>query len=109
MPSERILVVEDEADILEIIAYNLTREGFKVISSRDGEQGLRLARIERPDLILLDLMLPSLDGLEICRVLKGDSATVSTPIIGAQHSECVGFPAVEFASQRHAQKRGRLS
>ncbi len=81
MSGEKILVVEDEADILEIIAYNLGREGFKVVSSRDGEEGLELAVRERPDLILLDLMLPGMDGIQVCRSLREDPVTAETPIV----------------------------
>ena len=75
---ERILVVEDEPDILEVIRHNLAREGFRVTPSRDGEQGLESARKEAPDLILLDLMLPGLDGLGLCRRLRRQS---SLPIL----------------------------
>ena len=78
---ERILVVEDEPDILEVIRHNLAREGFRVTPSRDGEQGLESARKEAPDLILLDLMLPGLDGLEVCRRLKQDPLTRSVPVL----------------------------
>ena len=81
MSDEKILVVEDEADILEIIAYNLGREGFRVVSSRDGEEGLELAEREDPDLILLDLMLPGMDGIEVCRRLKEDESAAGVPII----------------------------
>ena len=77
----RILVVEDEADIAELISYNLEREGYQVIARADGEQGLVTAQRELPDLILLDLMLPSMDGVEICRQLKTDSATRHIPVI----------------------------
>lgn len=66
MKSKKVIVIEDEADILEVIEYNLAREGFRVLSSRDGEEGLRLIKKETPDLVLLDLMLPGLDGIEIC-------------------------------------------
>jgi DNA-binding response OmpR family regulator len=81
MSHERIVVIEDEADILEVLEYNLRREGYQVRSSLDGEDGLGLVRRENPDLVLLDLMLPGLDGIEICRALKSDSVTSSIPII----------------------------
>jgi two-component system phosphate regulon response regulator PhoB len=77
----RIVVIEDEADILEVIRYNLAREGYKVITSRDGEEGLATVRKEAPDLLLLDLMLPGLDGIEICRRLKEDPVTRPIPIV----------------------------
>jgi two-component system alkaline phosphatase synthesis response regulator PhoP len=81
MPSGKILVVEDESDILEVIQYNLEREGYAVLTSMDGSEGLSMARSESPDLLLLDLMLPGMDGLEICRRLKEDSLTRTVPVI----------------------------
>ncbi len=81
MQKEKIVAIEDESDILEVIAYNLSREGYEVISARDGEKGLRIIKREQPDLVLLDLMLPGLDGLEVCRLLKSDPVTDSIPII----------------------------
>jgi two-component system phosphate regulon response regulator PhoB len=78
---ERIVVIEDEADILEVLQYNLTREGYRVATSRDGEAGLQCVRDENPDLVLLDLMLPGIDGIEICRRLKADPTTASVPIM----------------------------
>lgn len=83
-PAKRIahvLVIEDEADISELIAYNLEREGYQVTTRADGEAGLNQARREVPDLILLDLMLPSMDGIEVCRNLKSESATKHVPVI----------------------------
>ncbi len=76
-----IVVIEDESDILEVLKYNLEREGYRVRTCRDGESGLRLVREENPDLVLLDLMLPSLDGIEICRRLREDPVTRSLPVI----------------------------
>jgi len=81
MANTQIVIVEDEPDILEVLRYNLRREGFKVESSMDGVQGLRLVQNLVPDLVLLDLMLPGLDGLEICRVLKSDQSSRHIPII----------------------------
>ncbi len=81
MALTKILVVEDEADILEVIEYNLKREGYRVICVPDGEEGVAMARSTAPQLILLDLMLPGLDGIEVCRRLKGDSVTGDIPII----------------------------
>jgi two-component system alkaline phosphatase synthesis response regulator PhoP len=78
---QKIVVVEDEPDILEIIEYNLAREGFRVITSRDGAEGLKKIRSELPDLVLLDLMLPGLDGLEICRRLRADEVTRALPVV----------------------------
>ena len=81
MKKPKIVVIEDEVDILEVITYNLSKEGFDVCSALDGEEGLALIKKEVPDLVLLDLMLPGLDGIEICRKLKTDYSTRSIPII----------------------------
>ena len=81
MAKERILVVDDEEDILELIGYNLAREGYRTETAKDGETALEKARRDTPDLILLDLMLPGIDGLEVCRLLKGDPLTSSIPVM----------------------------
>jgi DNA-binding response OmpR family regulator len=78
---ETVLVIEDESDILEVIEYNLRREGFEVQSSREGREGLRMVRGEMPSLLLLDLMLPGVDGIEICRQVKADPATRQIPVL----------------------------
>jgi len=81
MAGERILVVEDEEDILELIRYNLSKEGFKVQCVSSGEEGLTVAQNNPPDLIILDLMLPGVDGLDVCRKVKSDRRTAVIPII----------------------------
>lgn len=81
MPQEKILVVEDDKDILELITYNLEQEGYKVRTQTSGEGCLQQVRREKPDLLLLDLMLPGMDGLDICKLLKRDPETESLPII----------------------------
>ena len=81
MKRETIVVIEDESDILDVIEYNLAREGYRVRTYRDGEQGLLAVRRDAPDLVLLDLMLPGLDGLEVCRRLKQDPVTRAIPIV----------------------------
>ena len=78
---ENILVVEDEEDILELIRYNLAKEGYRVAGVGSGEEALRVVQSKRPDLIVLDLMLPGVDGLEVCRRLKGDPATESICVL----------------------------
>ena len=78
---ETILIVEDEKDIVKMLDYNLKKEGFKPLSVRNGEDAINFARSNRPDMIILDLMLPGIDGLEVCKTLKGDSKTASIPII----------------------------
>ena len=77
----KVLIVEDEANIRQLVKYNLEKESYQVIEAEDGVQGLRLAKTEKPDLVLLDLMLPQMDGLEVCRSLKGNQATAALPII----------------------------
>jgi two-component system, OmpR family, phosphate regulon response regulator PhoB len=79
--ASRILVVEDEPDILEVVLYNLKQAGFEVEAAEDGESALSRARERQPDLVLLDLMLPGIDGLEVCKLLKQDDATRGIPII----------------------------
>ncbi len=77
----KILIIEDEADIVETLEYNLKKEGFKVSKAFDGRAGLKLAKEKLPDLILLDLMLPEIDGSEVCKSLKRDPKTAAIPII----------------------------
>jgi two-component system phosphate regulon response regulator PhoB len=81
MQKERILVVEDEEDILELVRYNLAREGYQVFCVTSGEEALKIARTEPLDLIVLDLMLPGIDGLEVAKRLKNDSKTKDILII----------------------------
>lgn len=81
MPNDKILVVDDEEDILELVRYNLTREGYNVLCASTGEEGLNTAKSKLPDLIILDLMLPGIDGLDVARSLKNDSNTKDIPII----------------------------
>lgn len=78
MASEKILVVEDEKDILKLLKYNLEKEGYHVAVANNGEAGLATFQREKPDLVILDIMLPKLDGFEFCRVVRKDS---KTPII----------------------------
>ncbi len=81
MATAHILVVEDELDIQELIKYNLSREGYTVSCAATGEDGLSLAQAKQPDLVVLDLMLPGIDGLEVCRRLKKDPASENIPIV----------------------------
>ena len=76
-----ILVVDDEKDILELVSYNLQKEGFKIATSKNGEEALTLVKKESYDLIILDLMMPGIDGMELCKVLKSSQETASIPII----------------------------
>ena len=80
-PRTRVLIVEDEKDLRELLHYNLSREGFDVDITESGEKGLQLARDHRPNAVLLDLMLPRMDGLEVCRKLRSEPQTADTAII----------------------------
>ena len=81
MSGDKILIVDDEKDILELIGYNLEKEGYKILKALSGEAALRSSRLEKPDLILLDLMLPGIDGLDVLKKLKKDSKTTNIPTI----------------------------
>ena len=81
MGRESILIIEDDEDIQELVRYNLAREGYRVKAVVSAEEGLRAARAEVPDVILLDLMLPGVDGLELCRMLKADQKVRHIPVI----------------------------
>lgn len=81
MPKMTILAIEDDDDILELIKYNLNKEGFNVSGVGSGEEGVQQARVNPPDLIILDLMLPGIDGFEVCRELRSDPKTAHIPLI----------------------------
>ena len=81
MGKGKILIVEDDPDIIEMVEYNLREEGYETIAALNGEEGVKLARSKQPNLIILDIMLPVLDGFEACRTLKNNDATAHIPII----------------------------
>jgi two-component system phosphate regulon response regulator PhoB len=81
MPKERILIVDDEEDVLELVRYNLDKNGYRVETATTGEEALVKARTQLPDLMILDLMLPGIDGLEVCKNIKRDVKTQNIPII----------------------------
>jgi two-component system phosphate regulon response regulator PhoB len=92
----RVLVIEDERDITDLLAYHLNREGYETIAAHDGQEGLRKAQMLLPDLIVLDLMLPGLGGLEICRELRAGERTRRIPILiltarAEETDQVVGF------------------
>ncbi|MEN8006627.1 MAG: response regulator transcription factor [Candidatus Krumholzibacteriota bacterium] len=98
MSGEHVLIVEDEEDIAELLEYNLQRHGYIPTSVHTGEDGLNQSQEAHPDLILLDLMLPGLSGLEVCRKLKGDPGTEKIPVImltakGEEEDVIAGFDA----------------
>jgi two-component system phosphate regulon response regulator PhoB len=78
---QKILVVDDEEDILELVKFNLLKEGFSVITALTGEEAIKAVLREHPDLIILDLMLPGLNGYEVCRLLKNNPDTAAIPIV----------------------------
>lgn len=81
MSKQTILVVDDERDLLDLIEYNLKKEGFKVLKAENGEEGISKAKEHRPDLILLDIMMPKMDGLEAVEIMRKDEDLKKTPII----------------------------
>jgi two-component system phosphate regulon response regulator PhoB len=92
----KLLIVEDEADLVRTLDYNFRQAGFEVHTATSGREGLRIAAAKPPDLVLLDLMLPDLQGVEVCRMLKADPKTRATPVIiltarGEEVDRVVGF------------------
>ena len=73
MTEKSILIIEDDRNLIDVLSYNLTREGYRVVSAIDGVQGLEMARKNKPDLIILDIMLPKMSGLEVCRILRKET------------------------------------
>src|SRR4051794_650690 len=96
MAKPRVLLIEDERGLTDVLTYNLQREGFEVLVAHDGQEGLRKAQMQLPDLIILDLMLPKLGGLEVCRELRAGERTRSVPILmltakAEETDQIVGF------------------
>jgi two-component system phosphate regulon response regulator PhoB len=96
MPKPKILLIEDERSLVEVLSCNLEREGFEVLAAYDGQNGLRQAQLKLPDLVVLDLMLPQKPGLEVCRELRMSPRTRDIPIImltakSEESDELVGF------------------
>jgi two-component system phosphate regulon response regulator PhoB len=96
MSKQTILIIEDERALVEVLTYNLRKEGFEVHSATDGQDGLRRAQTTLPDLIVLDLMLPVIEGLEVCRILKSGARTRDIPLLmltarTEETDEIVGF------------------
>jgi two-component system alkaline phosphatase synthesis response regulator PhoP len=96
MAKGKILVVDDEIYIVHILDFSLGMEGYEVVTALDGEQAIEKARTQKPDLIVLDIMMPKLDGYETCKILKGDKATRDIPVIllsakGRNVDQKIGF------------------
>ena len=95
---EKILLVDDENDILEFVSYNLSKEGFQVITCNNGKEAIQIAKKENPDLIILDVMMPEMDGIETCHELRSIDKLKDTLIIflsarGEDYSQVAGFDA----------------
>jgi len=103
---KKILVVEDEPDIRELVRYNLEQAGFRVIEAEGGEAALHKVRTEQPALVVLDLMLPEGNGLEICRILRGERVTASLPIVmlTAKAAEVDRVLGLEFGADDYVTK-----
>jgi DNA-binding response OmpR family regulator len=96
MSKARILIVEDDASLAEVLDYNLTQEGYETQVATDGQQGLREIRLRCPDMVILDLMLPMIEGLEVCRLLRADPSTSNVLVLmltarAEESDELVGF------------------
>ncbi len=106
MAKKLVLAIDDEKDILKLIQYNLEREGYQVICAKTGEEGLETAHAKKPDLIVLDLMLPGMDGLEVCKLLRSDKETKNTPIImlTAKNSEVDQILGLELGATDYMTK-----
>ena len=102
----RILVVDDEPDAIELIRFNLKASGYEVLTAEDGEEAIAKARKFSPDMILLDVMIPEIDGLEVCKILRRDPATASLPIImlTAKASEIDRVLGLEFGADDYVTK-----
>jgi two-component system, OmpR family, alkaline phosphatase synthesis response regulator PhoP len=81
MAKGKILIIDDETDLIELVRYNLEKEGYAVVGAGDGESGVALIVREKPDLVIVDLMLPGMDGLELCRLLRQKPETAQIPIL----------------------------
>jgi two-component system, OmpR family, phosphate regulon response regulator PhoB len=102
----KILIIEDETDVADLLALNLRKAGFRVSTAGDGASGLQKARDDRPDFIILDLMLPKMSGLEVCRILKSDTATSQIPILmlTAKAEEVDRIVGLEFGADDYVTK-----
>lgn len=106
MSKQTLLVIDDEKDILKLLQYNLEREGYSVLSAKTGEEGLELAQNKKLDLIILDLMLPGVDGLEVCKILRANKRTQSIPVLmlTAKNSEIDQVVGLEIGASDYIAK-----
>jgi DNA-binding response OmpR family regulator len=105
-PGRKILIIEDETDVADLLTLNLRKASYKVSTAGDGVTGLQKARDDRPDFIILDLMLPKMSGLEVCRILKSDTATAQMPILmlTAKAEEIDRIVGLEFGADDYVTK-----
>ena len=103
---KKILVVDDEQDIVDLISYNLSKEGYKVYSASNGPQAVEISMAERPDLVVLDIMMPGMDGFEVCRTLRQNPATASMAImfLTAKSGEIDQILGLELGADDYIQK-----
>ena len=106
MSKGTMLVIDDEKDLIELVRYNLEKEGFDVIAANDGRTGLDIALRHKPDLVVLDLMMPGMDGLEVCRRLRADARTSRLPVImlTAKASETDKIVGLEMGADDYVPK-----
>ncbi|MDR0842841.1 MAG: response regulator transcription factor [Acidobacteriota bacterium] len=106
MAGNLVLVIDDEKDLLELVRYNLEKEGYRITTAEDGESGLRAAVRESPDIVIIDLMLPGMDGLDVCRRLREDPRTIKTPVImlTAKSSETDRIVGLEIGADDYVTK-----
>jgi len=102
----KILIIEDESDVADLLTLNLRKAGFRTSTAADGASGLQRARDDRPDFLILDLMLPKMSGLEVCRILKSDTATSHIPILmlTAKAEEVDRIVGLEFGADDYVTK-----
>jgi two-component system phosphate regulon response regulator PhoB len=103
---KKILIVEDETDVVDLLALNLRKAGFRISSAADGASGLEKTRIDKPDFVILDLMLPKMSGLEVCKILKSDPITRAIPILmlTAKAEEIDRIVGLEFGADDYVVK-----
>ena len=103
---KRILIIEDESDVVDLLALNLRKAGFNVSHAADGARGLEKTRADKPDFVILDLMLPKMPGLEVCKILKSDPVTRSIPILmlTAKAEEIDRIVGLEFGADDYVSK-----
>lgn len=104
MAGNRILIVEDDRTLLEGLRYSLSREGYKISTAVDGVQALEVARAEKPDLIILDIMLPELDGLEVCRILRREGMSIPILMLTAKAEEIDRVVGLELGADDYITK-----